>query len=97
MWEDDKEALGIYAKEQSSIALVVLDLVMPQMCGEKCLEEFVTMNPHVKVVVSTGHSLDPRERLLLGTRARGFVNKPYEVKQLVQTVREVLDAEGPVP
>jgi two-component system, cell cycle sensor histidine kinase and response regulator CckA len=90
-----KEALEIYAKEQSSIALVVLDLIMPQMEGKKCLEELLKINLHVKVIVSTGHSLDARERLLLGTLARGFVNKPYEVRQMVQTVKGVLDAGGP--
>ena len=88
-----KEALEIYAREQSNIALVVLDLIMPQMEGKKCLEELLKINPDVKVIVSTGHSLDARESLLLGALARGFVNKPYEVRQMVQTVREVLDAE----
>ena len=56
-----KEALEIYAREQSNIALVVLDLIMPQMEGKKCLEELLKINPHVKVIVSTGHSLDARE------------------------------------
>ena len=88
-----KEALEIYAREQSNIALVVLDLIMPQMEGKQCLEELLKINPQVKVIVSTGHSLDARESLLLGALARGFVNKPYEVRQMVQTVKEVLDAE----
>jgi two-component system, cell cycle sensor histidine kinase and response regulator CckA len=84
------EALDIYAKEQFNIALVVLDLIMPQMGGEQCLEELLKINSQVKVIVSTGHSPDARERLLIGALARGFVNKPYEVRQLVQTVKETL-------
>ena len=67
---------------------------MPQMSGEKCLEELIKLNPHVKVLVSTGHSLDARERLHVGSMAKGFVNKPYEVRQLVQVVTEVLEAGG---
>lgn len=63
---------------------------------EKCLEELLKINPDVKVIVSTGHSLDARERLFLGALARGFVNKPYEVGQMVQAVKRVLDAGGPV-
>jgi DNA-binding NarL/FixJ family response regulator len=85
--------LEIYAREQYEIAVVVLDLIMPQMGGEKCLEELVKIDPYVKVVVSSGHSLDTNERDHLGAYAKGFVNKPYEVKQLVQTVRWVLDSE----
>jgi two-component system, cell cycle sensor histidine kinase and response regulator CckA len=89
-----KEAVEIYAKEQSEIALVVLDLVMPKMRGEKCLDELVKINPHVKVIISTGRSLDAQERLHLGSLARGFVNKPYEVGQMLQTVKEALGTDG---
>jgi DNA-binding NtrC family response regulator len=72
-------------------ALVVLDLIMPQMGGTKCLEELLRINPDVKVILSTGHFWDAPERLSLGSLARGFVNKPYEVRQMVQAVRGVLD------
>jgi len=85
------EGLETYAKEQTSIALVVLDLIMPQMSGEKCLEELLKINPRVRAIVSTGHSLDQRELLRLGAVAKGYVNKPYELMQMVRTVREVLD------
>jgi two-component system, cell cycle sensor histidine kinase and response regulator CckA len=88
-----KEALDIYEREKSNIGLVVLDLIMPQMGGEKCLEDLLKINPHVKVVVSTGHSVDARERLHVGSLAKGFVNKPYQIKQLLEVVRQVLDAE----
>jgi len=89
-----KEALAIYSKEQADIALIVLDLIMPQMSGEKCLEELLKINPQVKVIVSSGHFLEAPERLPLGATATGFVNKPYDVKQLVQTVRAALDSKG---
>jgi DNA-binding NtrC family response regulator len=87
------EALEIYAREQSNTALIVLDLIMPGMGGTKCLEELLKINSRVKVVVSTGHPLDSKEREHVGSLARGFVNKPYDMKQLLQTVREILDAD----
>ena len=90
-----KEAVEIYSREQADIALVVLDLVMPEMGGEQCLDELIKINPHVKVIISTGRSLDSQERLHLGSLARGFVNKPYEVAQMTQAVKGVLDARGP--
>lgn len=87
---DGQEALDIYAKEQSNIGLVVLDLMMPKMSGEKCLEELLKINPGVRVIVSSGHSLTLREQERLAVYAKGFVNKPYRVEQLVQTVRETV-------
>jgi CheY-like chemotaxis protein len=84
------EALEIFRREQADIALVVLDLIMPRMAGEKCLEELLSINPELKVIVSSGHSLSRQERSRLGVLAKGFANKPYELKQLLQIVKEVM-------
>ena len=88
--ENAREALEIYSRERFNIALVVLDLIMPLMGGAKCLDKLLRIDPDVKVIVSSGHSMDAQERLHLGSLARGFVNKPYEVRQMVQAVRTVL-------
>jgi two-component system cell cycle sensor histidine kinase/response regulator CckA len=84
------EALEVYEREQSNIALVVLDLIMPKMSGESCLEELVRTNPKLKVIVSSGHSLTAQERMRLGVHAKGFVNKPYQLGEFLETVKEVL-------
>jgi PAS domain S-box-containing protein len=84
------EALEIYEKEQSSISLVILDLIMPQMAGEKCLEELRKIDPTLKVVISSGHSLDHRERNSLEAQVRGFINKPYQIEQFLETIRAAL-------
>jgi two-component system, cell cycle sensor histidine kinase and response regulator CckA len=86
-----REALEIYSKEQTSIDLVVLDLIMPQMGGERCFEELIKINPQVRVIVSSGHSLTPEEQDRLGISAKGFVNKPYQIKQLLGVVSGVMD------
>lgn len=90
-----KKALEVYAREQSNIALVILDLVMPQMQGKECLEGLLKINPHVKVIVSTGHSLSATEQDHLGTLVKGFVDKPYKMTQLVKVVRDVAAVASP--
>jgi two-component system, cell cycle sensor histidine kinase and response regulator CckA len=87
--------LESYAREQSNIELVVLDLIMPNMGGKRCLEELLKINPRVKVIISTGHTLNPEERDYLGAAACAFVNKPYDTTQLVQAAKEAIDSEGP--
>ena len=89
-----REALQVYAKEHASISLVILDLVMPQMSGKKCVEELLRINPNVKVIVSSGHSLEPGERRFFDAIVKGFANKPYEVKQLLDVVTKALGADG---
>jgi PAS domain S-box-containing protein len=86
-----KEALEVYATEKSDIALIVLDLIMPQMGGEQCLDQLVKINPHVKVIISTGHSLAQEERDCLGALAKGFVNKPYQLEEFLKVVTHVLE------
>jgi PAS domain S-box-containing protein len=87
---DGKEALAIYATEPSKIALIVLDLIMPQMGGIKCLDELLAINPRVKTIVSTGHSLEPNWRDRFGECVRGVISKPYPMKRFVEVVEEAL-------
>ncbi|HMK34355.1 MAG TPA: PAS domain S-box protein [Desulfomonilaceae bacterium] len=88
-----KEALEIYARERASISLVILDLVMPQITGKKCLEELLRINPRVKVIVSSGHSLEPGERPFFDAIVKGFANKPYQMKQLLDVVSSALETD----
>jgi DNA-binding NtrC family response regulator len=67
--------------------------MMPQMGGEKCLEELLRMDPKLKVIVSCDHSLDPKERDRLGIVAKGFVNKPYHLKEFLEVVARVKGTE----
>jgi len=46
----------------------------------------------VKVIVSTGHSLSPSEQNRLGAHVKGFVNKPYQMKHLLEVVGKVMVA-----
>ncbi len=85
------EALEIYAAHTGDISLVILDLIMPGMSGEKCLDELVRIDPDVKVLVASGYSssgltLDDK----LGA-AMGFIRKPYDAKDMLGAIRTVLD------
>jgi len=86
-----EEALGIYAGHREEISLVILDLIMPGMGGKRCLEELLRMDPNVRVLLASGYSsnglaLDTEEG-----RARGFLTKPYDAKDILAAIRKVLD------
>ena len=87
-----REALDIYKQHQPDIALVILDLIMPEMSGKECLRELVKIDPQVRVIVSSGHSdsEDPHE--VPHEFVRASVKKPYLMRQLLETVRSALDA-----
>jgi two-component system, cell cycle sensor histidine kinase and response regulator CckA len=88
-----REALEVYRSFQDRIGLVLLDLVMPEMGGKQCLEELLRVNSRVKVVMASGYSANGPTKDALSVGAKGFVNKPYDLRQVLEVVRTVLDAE----
>ena len=87
-----KEALEIYRKEKTNISLVILDLIMPEMGGKQCIKELLEINPQAKVLLASGYEsgdspLDPSQ-----VGAAGFVRKPFNVAQILQNVRQIIDS-----
>jgi signal transduction histidine kinase/CheY-like chemotaxis protein len=90
---DGKTAVERYRGEAERIDLVILDLIMPGMSGKKCLEALISINPQAKVVIASGYSAIQPGMDTIRSGAKGFIGKPYEVKELLGTVRSVLDAQ----
>ncbi|MFH0825893.1 MAG: PAS domain S-box protein [Pseudomonadota bacterium] len=88
-----KEALDVFEGRGSEIDMVVLDLIMPEMGGKQCLEALLALAPSLKVVIASGLSADGPTKDALSAGAKGFVNKPYDIRQVLEVVREVLDQE----
>jgi signal transduction histidine kinase/ActR/RegA family two-component response regulator len=89
--KNGKEALTIYQRNRESISLVILDLVMPEMGGKQCFEELLKIDPRVKVLIASGLSVDGSTKEALEGVARGFASKPYNMKEMLRSVRKVLD------
>lgn len=83
--------------EKYAISLVLLDLIMPVMDGRKCLEKILQIDPNAKVIVSSGLSESEPVNVTMLTGAKGFVKKPYGLRQLLTKMREVLDNDIPGP
>ena len=88
---DGEEALKVYRARQTEISLVLLDLIMPKMGGTECLEGLLKINPHVKVLVASGFSVNARTQAAVNAGAQGCVNKPFSMNDLLRSVRQVLD------
>jgi PAS domain S-box-containing protein len=86
-----EEALTIYQEYNRSIDLVLLDLNMPGMGGYRCLQELLQLDNAVKVIIASGYSANGPGMEVTSSGARGFIGKPYQLKDLAAKVREVLD------
>jgi two-component system cell cycle sensor histidine kinase/response regulator CckA len=89
--EDGVEAVEVFTREHSRIALVVLDVTMPRMSGRDAFRHLVEIDPSVRVLFSTGYSsADIAE--LNGTA--GLLAKPYRPHELLSAVQAALTPEA---
>ena len=93
MARSGEEAVEAYSTRGREIDLVILDLGMPGMGGERCLQELLKMNPSVKVLIASGYAATQTVQGILEAGATGFMAKPYRLEDMLKKVREVLDGE----
>jgi PAS domain S-box-containing protein len=87
-----KEALKIYEQNKDSIDLVILDMIMPEMGGGETYDRLKTINPEIKVLLSTGYSINGQATDILKRGCNGFIQKPFSIEELSQKVRSILDS-----
>ncbi|MCU0539397.1 MAG: response regulator [Desulfobacterales bacterium] len=91
------EAVAIYKEQRDKIDLVILDMIMPGMSGAEAFEQLKTIDPQVKVLLSSGYSLNGQAAAILNRGCRGFIQKPFTIDQLSQKIREILFAPESAP
>jgi two-component system, cell cycle sensor histidine kinase and response regulator CckA len=88
---DGEGALQVYQEFRDRIDLVVLDLIMPGMGGALCLQKLLEINPTAKIIIASGYSFNGETESATESGAKAFIQKPYDVQQMLQAVRGVLD------
>jgi CheY-like chemotaxis protein len=88
---DGKEAVEIYKKKWDKIDLVLMDMVMPNMGGGEAYDRMKEINPRVKVLLSSGYSIDREAKEILARDCDGFIQKPCTIKELSEKIRGILD------
>ena len=86
-----QEALDIYKKNQEDIDIVLLDMVLPGMGGGETFDRMREINPGVKVLLSSGYSLDGEAKDILERGCDAFIQKPFNMEGLSQNIRKTLD------
>ncbi len=84
-------ALRIYSACHEFIDLVLLDIILPEMSGEEIFTQMKKINPDIRVLLSSGYSIDWQARKLIEDGCNGFVQKPFKLKELSVQVRNILE------
>jgi PAS domain S-box-containing protein len=85
---DGIEAIATYAKHQSDIKAVLIDLMMPTMDGASAIRALQQFNPQVKVIACSG--LLTSDSLLNPASIKAFLPKPFTADDLLNTLHRVL-------
>jgi len=85
-----QEAVNFLRETQDSIDLVVLDMVMPGLSGRETFQRLREINPEIKVLLYSAHSMDEDVHLMLEKGALGFLQKPYRIAALSQKIAEMV-------
>ena len=84
---DGQEGWETFEREWEHVDVVLLDLSLPNVSGQEILSRMLTLNPDVKVIISTGYTQHRADAL----GAKALLKKPYRLTQALQTIRKVLD------
>jgi PAS domain S-box-containing protein len=91
---DGEEGVKIYKKQEPRSDLVILDMIMPRQGGRATLLKLKKINPAVKVLFSTGYSQNEKVNEIMTLGVSGFIQKPYQVNDLLSKVRKILDGKS---
>jgi CheY-like chemotaxis protein len=86
-----KRAIELYNENKAGFDLVALDMIMPEMNGKDTYGELKKINPEVRVLLVSGYSLNKQIEELMGLGCKGYIQKPFDIVQLSQKIRQVLN------
>jgi CheY-like chemotaxis protein len=89
--DNGASAIETFRRHRAEIALVLLDLVMPDMDGLETLQRLREIDPEVRVVLCSGYAKeDASESQALIRSTAGFVRKPFSMAELSRVVSRLV-------
>jgi PAS domain S-box-containing protein len=85
------EALEAFRADPDKFDMIITDMAMPNMSGEKLAAELIKIRPDIPILLCTGFSERILEEKAVPIGIKGFLMKPIVRKDLAKKIREVLD------
>jgi CheY-like chemotaxis protein len=91
---DGRAGVDIYQQHKKEIDLIIMDMVMPIMDGRAAFNEIRKINPKQKIFIISGYSQREDLQDIMENGAVGFLRKPFQVKEIVEKVQEILNIKN---
>ncbi len=85
------EALALFSAQPNRFDLVITDMTMPFMTGDKLAKELLRIRADIPIVVCTGYSERIQDEQAKATGIRAFVMKPILMAKMAKAIRDALE------
>ena len=90
---DGREGVEVFRLHADDISAVLLDYAMPTMNGAEALREIRNIRSDIPIILSSGFTKQEASDQFAGRGQVVFLQKPYRVKQLSDSLRKLLGEE----
>jgi len=85
------EAMELFKEDPLRYDLLLTDLIMPQLTGDKLVSEIIEIRPDMPVIITSGFTDTIVNDNFKQISNKAFISKPFQPQELAKTVRQVLD------
>ena len=89
-----EEAINVIRYKGGQIDLILLDMIMPVMDGDKTFDQIRKIRPDIPVMLCSGYAINSRAEKIMRKGCNGFIQKPFTLSELSQKIRQILDYEN---
>ena len=86
-----RNAVDSVSETGENVDLVILDLIMPDMDGSMTFDAIREIHPKMPIILSSGYSLKGKATDIMRRGCNAFIQKPFNISELSQLIRKVLD------
>jgi len=85
-----QDAIDVFQRDRGKIDLIIMDMIMPGMSGGETFDRLKKIDPDIKVLLSSGYSINSQAAKILQRGCDGFIQKPFNMNQLAEKVQGIL-------
>jgi PAS domain S-box-containing protein len=88
---DGDSAIEILASNAERVDLIILDMIMPGKGGEETFKALKDIRPEVKILLSSGYSIEGKAKQIMAQGCDGFIQKPFDLTELSHKIDKILN------
>jgi two-component system cell cycle sensor histidine kinase/response regulator CckA len=92
-----QKAIDVLKAHKETIDVVLLDMRLPDIDGDKLYHQMLKVKPDLKIVLCSGYAIDEPVKELLQAGAHGFLQKPFSIAVLSEKLRTAIGGSGKAP